>query len=297
MILAEVAKRIRALRKALGDVGQREFAQLIKVRHATVSEWESAKNFPSAESFLALGNLAEGQEEKLWFWEQAGLSRVTLVGLCGKIAAEQWKQPAEGEIIRIPEFRMTAQGREEAGPPVPLPSRFIPHPERTICMSVDEQSIGIADSPKGIFILDTSYEGAEDLSALWGRVVILRYIRKEESSVFANGIYAGRLVLNPSSVRVWADPNCPRIPAWLETLSSHPESGYTMLFLGHYADPQGMKGIAPGDKDGWQKRREEIEARARSEFRLPAGTLILGKVQGRLSGHLEKERAEGGGEK
>jgi transcriptional regulator with XRE-family HTH domain len=292
MILVEVAKRIRALRKALGDIGQREFARLVGVRHATLSEWESGKNFPSAAGFLALGNLAKGQDEKLWFWEQAGLSRAALIGLCGKISADQWKQPAEGETVRIPEFRETAHGREEAGPPIPLPARFIPHPGSTICFSVDEQSTGVADSPKGIFILDTFYEGAEDLSALWGRVVILRYAPEFDSSAFPQGIYAGRLILNISSVRVWAERERPRIPAFLETLSSHPESGYTMLFLGHYIDSQGMKGLAPDDAEGMAKRREEIESRARSEFRLAKGTAILGKVQGRLTGHLEKPEAK-----
>ncbi len=195
-----------------------------------------------------------------------------------------------GEVYRIPEFRETATGRESAGAPIPLAARFIPRPEKTICVSVDAQSTGMADSPKGIFILDTSFEGAQDISALWDRVVMLRYAGEFADSTFPQGIYSGRLFLNAQDVRVFQNPQFPRISGWLEGLVGR--HGPITMWLGEYTDREGMRGIAPEDEEGRAKRWGEIKARARSEFRMRDGMTVLGKVLGRLTGHLEIEQAK-----
>jgi hypothetical protein len=56
-----------------------------------------------------------------------------------------------------------------------------------------------------------------------------------------------------------------------------------------------MRGIKPDDKEGRAIRWEEIQARARSEFRMRDGMTILGKVVGRLTGGLGVAEAKDAG--
>ncbi len=214
---------------------------------------------PSPAFFIRLGNLASFPEN-FWFWEQAGMDGKKMVNAVKQILKQQREEQAAplvgGEVYRIPEFRETATGRESAGAPIPLAARFIPRPEKTICVSVDAQSTGMADSPKGIFILDTSFEGAQDISALWDRVVMLRYAGEFADSTFPQGIYSGRLFLNAQDVRVFQNPQFPRISGWLEGLVGR--HGPITMWLGEYTDREGMRGIAPEDEEGRAKRWGEI---------------------------------------
>lgn len=283
----EIAERIKEVRAALGMTGV-QFARHGGFSQSKVSEWEAGKYPPSAEMFVRLGNVAP-LHLRLWFWKQAGLRQDALNGICGQIAAEQGAPPAEGEIVRIPEFRETLQGREEAGPPIPLPARFIPHPERTVCLSVDKRSTAVADSPKGIFIVDTFCEGAEDLSALWSRVVILRYAPEGDDPLLEHGIFSGRLWMKDYAYNP-RQPELAGVTGELVLLTRVEVVG--MLYLGSYAEPEGMRGIGYEDGDGRSSRMAEIHKRALSAFRARKGIRILGKVIGRLTGHLDIEGAE-----
>src|ERR1700745_107822 len=67
----EWSDRLRLLLKDL-KVTQAGLAERLGVSPATVSRWLAGKNEPTAETYVALGNLA-GRPEGNYFWERAGI--------------------------------------------------------------------------------------------------------------------------------------------------------------------------------------------------------------------------------
>jgi transcriptional regulator with XRE-family HTH domain len=65
------ADRIAALRKDLGLL-QTQFAELLGVTQAAVSQWEIGYKKPSGASYIRMGNLAN-EADCLWFWERGGV--------------------------------------------------------------------------------------------------------------------------------------------------------------------------------------------------------------------------------
>ena len=65
------ADRIAALRKDLGLL-QTQFAELLGVTQAAVSQWEIGYKQPSGASYIRMGNLAN-EADCLWFWERGGV--------------------------------------------------------------------------------------------------------------------------------------------------------------------------------------------------------------------------------
>src|SRR4029079_12660672 len=64
-------ERLRRLLKELKST-QAGLAERLGVSPATVSRWLAGKNEPTAETYVALGNLA-GRPEGTYFWERAGI--------------------------------------------------------------------------------------------------------------------------------------------------------------------------------------------------------------------------------
>ena len=67
----EWANRIVALRKQLGLL-QTQFAELMQVTQAAISQWETGANEPSAESYIRMANLAD-ETNCAWFLEHIGV--------------------------------------------------------------------------------------------------------------------------------------------------------------------------------------------------------------------------------
>ena len=67
----EWSDRIRSLLKGL-ELTQAGLADRLGVSPATVSRWLAGKNEPTAETYVALGNLA-GRPDGTYFWERAGI--------------------------------------------------------------------------------------------------------------------------------------------------------------------------------------------------------------------------------
>jgi transcriptional regulator with XRE-family HTH domain len=284
----ESAKRIRELRAALGDL-QGAFAKRLAVTQPMVSAWEGAKDGPSSAFFLQLGSLASFPEN-LWFWEQAGLSREVMMELARNLLPERAVPLVDGEVYRIPRFRETLQGRESAGPPLALPAECLPHPAQTICLVMDKKATGVVSCPRGIFILDTFVEGAEDLSNLWERVVMLQY---PGTPYLLQGVYAGRLWLR-DDWQISRHRDGARTSGWLVPLGEGTEPERVEYpYLGEYLEPECMKGISSDDAKARAEKMAEVRGRALSKFRTDKGIRILGKAIGRLSGHLEMEQAKG----
>jgi len=274
--------RIKKLMKDR-DVSQVGLSKLARISQSKVSLYLSGDEQPSAAVCAVFGNLAS-YPDNLWFWERGGMDKQAMKTAIGKSNKEEGAPPAPGEVVRIPRFHETLKGREPAGTPIALPSEFIPNPLSTIAILTDEQSTTVVDAPRGLFILDTSIEGVQDLSELWTRVVILRHPGiPGKLTGWPAGIYAGRLTLEWSPRSMGTGDIV--FDASLSMLGK--ESGHYSLPLGSYASREAMKEIP--SQDEVTRRTVELQTLARTEFRLDASVRILGKVIGRLTGHLGTE--------
>jgi len=65
------AIRVTTLRKDLGLL-QTQFAELLSVTQAAVSQWETGYKRPSRENYIRMGNLAN-ETDCMWFWERGGV--------------------------------------------------------------------------------------------------------------------------------------------------------------------------------------------------------------------------------
>jgi len=287
----EAAKRIRSLR---GSLTQVEFAKFLHVAQPMVSAWEAGRELPaSADLWIKFGEIA-GWPDCFWFWQRAGLVPKTLLAAVQKTLNEQGEERAaplvEGEVYRIPEFRATPQGREATGNLIPLPARFIPHPEKTICLLLELESAELADCPHGLVLVDTSIEGTRDIRGISEHVIVLRYAPEGQALLGSKGLYMGRArieLMQHSGRRDWM-----RIS--LKLLSLKPWTP-TWTMLGMYEDPEGMRGIPYEDDEARSLRLNEILRKVGSNFPLAEGVQIIGSAVGRLTGHLGVAEAEGAG--
>jgi transcriptional regulator with XRE-family HTH domain len=278
-----IRRRIRKFREDHYP-SQKAFADALGVGQTVVSAWERGDNVPSSEAWVKIASLARGPEN-LWFLKQAGLSREIIVAAAKASGEDILIRPKEGDMVLIPRVHLTLQGAEEAGPPVRFEPEFVPNPLATVCVSVDEDSSVIEDSPRGLVILDISYEGVENLHALWGHVVMLRYAPDDPESISPDrrGIYMGRL--EPG----FYSPHESEAIRFRGTLVRLVTTTHPFIHLGTYTETRESLEIALKKAASEKKRSDDfIGERARSEFRMLKGICILGKVIGRLTGHLKQ---------
>jgi transcriptional regulator with XRE-family HTH domain len=281
---------INRLRTILGRMSGAELARRLGVSDSRIPEWNAGRRLPSPDTLIKLGKFALELklDDPFFFWALAGVDTHTLRLMADETV--KWEYGIAGSTVPIRRFEETETGRVEVGPPVSLPAEFIPNPVETICVLVSgEPSAGqplsiVREAPRGLFILDTSVEGTEDLRPLWGKVVMLHYTA-EPHDLYYPGVYAGRLVLLDEPF-IHHTPELAGTSGLLATLTE--KAGLEMMFLGAYREPEGMKGIPLEDKDRRIQRMHEIHERALLQFRLREGIRILGKVIGRLTGHLER---------
>jgi transcriptional regulator with XRE-family HTH domain len=281
----EYSIRIEALR---GTLKQREFAAKLPASPSRISEWESGKRPPVAEGFYRLGSLADNPDDAIWFWKQAGLDDEKLLAAARKIAGERAKEGEplfeKREVVLIPRFRQTAEGREKAGPPVPLAAEFIPNPDSTICVVADAKSTGFVQSPTGLLIVDEAIKGFEDLSESWGKVFILDYM--PDGTLEPKGLYVGRFLPR----HTLHDPQLLSTLAILDVIRRDHE--FQNLVLGRwpeigtreYEERRAATGISEED---FVRLRKEQKERGVKEIRLHPGIKVLGQVIGRLSGNVK----------
>ncbi len=166
---------INHLNELLKVMTSARLSRLIGVADSRIPEWRRGLRLPSPDTLIKLGRVA--LEHKLadpfFFWALAGVDTEGLRLMADSVQKRQYE--LAGPTVPIPRFRETLSGREEIGPPIPLPTEFIPSPETTICSLISQQSLDVVDAPKGLFIVDTSVERAENLRDLWDRVVMIRF--------------------------------------------------------------------------------------------------------------------------
>lgn len=281
----QIAQRIKKFREDHYS-SQKAFADALGMRQSVVSAWEIGDNIPSCEAWVKIGNIA-GYPENIEFWERAGLRREAMAAAAKLLGKNILIRPKEGDMVPIDRYRFTEKGMEKAGPAVPFALEFIPDPVTTICLSLAQNSLGVVDAPTGLFILDRSIEGTEDLRALLGRVVMIHYDRPGLGMQFPKGFYVGR-VIQMLPVQLGHQSEAVGVSAALLSLTGN--ELYQRVFVGNYEEPKGLAGIPLEDVDARKLRMTEIQDRALTGIRLYKGIRILGRVIGRLTGHLEASR-------
>ncbi len=179
---SEIGERVKKLRTALG-MNHEQFAKRLRVARPRISEWESGKGVPTAEAYVALGDLAR-YPENLWFLEQAGINP----GLISSIANEIVKGR-----VPVPLAHKTPEGIEQTQIVVPLPERFIPNPDSTVCLVVDKKSAGLVFDEGDVVVLEPAAE-PQDPRPCWDKIVLVEFTaREEEWWNWPTGLFMGRL--------------------------------------------------------------------------------------------------------
>jgi phage repressor protein C with HTH and peptisase S24 domain len=179
----EWSDRIRQLLKDL-DLTQAGLAERLGVSPATVSRWLAGKNEPTAETYVALGNLA-GRPNGTYFWERAGIDtselpdpslRHTISSIQASledfnlITSKKVSQhlAGKGNAVAIPLMSVTAFG--DRVPPhenvrlsqaqvedvLLAPLSWCPHPENMISMHIAGDSMHPTIPSGSILFVDTA---------------------------------------------------------------------------------------------------------------------------------------------
>jgi transcriptional regulator with XRE-family HTH domain len=287
--LPDWAKAIHELYHLLGCGTQEEFAARVGAKQGTVSTWLRGDETrrPSADTLVRMAGLAPEPDLAGRFLRLVNISDDTVFSVARKLKMDRFREAAtlvqKGEVVLVPRYRYTVHGKEEAGPPVPMPAEFIPSVDSTICLLVDyESSTSVRESPRGLYILNSSCEGTEDLERLWGAVIAVDY-QPKSGDPSEWGVYIGRLNLRmPSPVLYW------RHLVWHADLELLLDG--RKLPLGTWQHP-GAKNSQYSRGSQQQTDLTDVELtgnlRARRELRLQKGIEILGKIIGRLTGHLK----------
>lgn len=196
---SEWSNRIRQLLNEL-KLTQAGLADRVGVSPPTVSRWVQGRQEPTAESYIALGNLAH-RPEGVYFWERAGMDtsglpdtsflraisslRVSLADL--KVVPSRKLQqvlPGKGHAVAIPLLSATAYGdrippREnvslsqvETEEVLLAPLDWCPHPENMISMHFAGDSMCPVIMPDSIIFVDTV---ATDRDELHQRIAVVAH--------------------------------------------------------------------------------------------------------------------------
>jgi transcriptional regulator with XRE-family HTH domain len=279
---SEFINRVKSLIAELGS--NAELAKASRVSDSRIPEWTGGKRLPSPETLIKLGKIAleHGMSDPFFFWALAGMDTRALRLMAEHVLETRYK--IGGEKVLIPRFRWAGNEMEEAGAPVEFSAEFVPNPHTTICLYIDESSEGIGDSPRGAILVDTSAAGSQWREELSQKVVILDYSPKAPTA-WPVGLYMARLHRSGAlaqAQRVWIQIN-------MEVLSEAATRSFGWVVpIGTYTETAAALGATPDNKEQWQHAIAEFCERAISNLSLDQGVQILGKVIGRLTGHLEK---------
>lgn len=187
----EWADRLRRLLRNL-KLTQAGLAERLGVSPATVSRWLASKNEPTAETYVALGNLA-GRPDGNYFWERAGIDtselpdaglrqvlssiRVSLEDF-NLITSKKISQHIAGSsnAVAIPLMNVTAFG--DRVPPnenvrlsqatvedvLLAPLSWCPHPESILSMHVAGDSMYPTIPSGSILFVDTAVNDRDQLN-------------------------------------------------------------------------------------------------------------------------------------
>jgi transcriptional regulator with XRE-family HTH domain len=195
----EWAVRIRRLLADL-NLSQAALAERLGVSPPTVSRWLQGRHEPTAESYVALGNLAR-PPEGVYFWERAGIDtsglqdasflrapsslRAALDDLHVVTSSKLLSRLAgKGNVVALPLLDVTAYG--DRIPPhenvslsqvemvdlLLAPLDWCPHPENMIGMRLAGDSMVPVIAPGSILFVDTA---VKDRDRLHQRIIVVAH--------------------------------------------------------------------------------------------------------------------------
>ena len=187
----EWSERILRLASDLG-LTQAGLAERLGVSPATVSRWIQGKYEPTAEGYVALGNLAP-RSDGIYFWERAGVDTSAFPEASFRRAQSSLKVslhdftlvagrkvskllPGKGGAVAIPLLNVCAYG--DAVPPnenvslsdvkveevLLAPLSWCPHPEHMISMHLCGDSMVPTIAPGSLLFVDTAATEREKLN-------------------------------------------------------------------------------------------------------------------------------------
>lgn len=235
----EWSERIQRLLRDL-KMTQSGLADRLGVSPATVSRWIQGKHEPTAQTYVALGNLAQ-PAEAVYFWERAGMDvsglpdagmRRVLGSLRARlqdfkvVSAAKQSKPLTGNAVAIPVLNVTAFGdrvaprenvvlsQAEVEDVVVAPMEWCPHPENVIGMHLVGDSMMPVIAPGSVVFVDTAQT---DRERLHGRLAVVSHrdlgfkvarfqrISGSDLLVSANHRYAPLDISNASKWKVFGE--------------------------------------------------------------------------------------------
>lgn len=193
----EWSERIQRLLRDL-KMTQSGLADRLGVSPATVSRWIQGKHEPTAQTYVALGNLAS-PPEAVYFWERAGMDisglpdagmRRVMGSLRARlqdfqvVAAAKQSKALAGNAVAIPVLNVTAFGdrvapkenvvlsQAEVQDVLVAPVEWCPHPENVIGMHLVGDSMLPVIPPGSIVFVDTA---ATEREQLHGRLAVVSH--------------------------------------------------------------------------------------------------------------------------
>jgi transcriptional regulator with XRE-family HTH domain len=186
---SEWAVRIQRLLSEL-QLSQAGLAERIGVSPSTVSRWVQGRQEPTAEYYVALGNLAR-PPHSTYFWERAGVDSAALSNPSERnsffsmpVMLKDFKLVATnlsrqlkggGNAVAIPLLGITAYG-DRIPPPENIslsdvdvedtllaPLAWCPHPENMIAIHFEGESMFPTISPGSILFVDTAIKDRDKL--------------------------------------------------------------------------------------------------------------------------------------
>jgi transcriptional regulator with XRE-family HTH domain len=186
----EWSSRIRRLLTDL-KLTQAELAGRLGVSPPTVSRWIQGRHEPTAESYIALGNLS-GRHERTYFWERAGVNTVGLPDTNAiqaisslRVSLQDFRLitskkvsqhlSGKGNAVAIPLLKVSAFGDRippkenitlsqiEVEDVLLAPLSWCPHPESMISMHLTGDSMYPVIPPDSIIFVDTAMTDREVL--------------------------------------------------------------------------------------------------------------------------------------
>lgn len=254
---SEIGKRVKRLRTSRSET-QIQFAEHIRIAPSRISEWEADKGKPMAEACLLMGNLAP-YPENIWFWEQAGLDLQVNLSATEKELKKRGAAPAPGQIMRVPFMKKTSQGWKATGSELPLPTKLVPNPASTICLSIAQSQI-YPFSPGDILFLDQSDNEAETFERFWGQILVVETNYPERPKT----LFIGQLKCKANTPNYW--------------VADLIEIGNDFIPRSHYVGMWTIEGDANWD----EKEREEMERSRRPEALLNIRRLAPIRILGRV---------------
>jgi len=242
-ISREWAERIRKLLKDL-NLSQAGLAERLGISAPTVSRWLQGRHEPTAESYIALGNLAH-PPDGIYFWERAGMDTTGLLDasfqkalsslrvrlhdfklVAGRTVSQKLAGKGSAAAVAIPLLNATAYG--DRIPPhenvslseidvkdiLLAPISWCPHPENMVSIYFDGDSMLPVIPAGSILFIDTASKAREQLHQriavvshrdLGFKVARFQHIAGSDLMVSANHKYPPVDVSNASKWKIFGE--------------------------------------------------------------------------------------------